>query len=56
MCVLVQSGCLMYSNTHILIIPWENWVEILKLGHSSCPYPKRHVFHLNQFDSFYYIW
>ena len=51
MCVPVQNGSLMCSNKHILIIPWENWVEILKLGCSSCPCSKRHVFHLVTFEA-----
>jgi hypothetical protein len=44
--VHVQNGSLIYNNTHMLIIPWENWIEILRLGCTSCPCSKRHVFHL----------
>lgn len=49
-CVHVQNGSLMYSNIHIVITPWENWIEILKLGCSSVRVLKRHVFHLVTFE------
>jgi len=45
-CVHIQNGGLMCSNINILITLREKWIEILKLGHLSCPCCKRHFFHL----------
>lgn len=58
-CVHVQNGGLMCSNTRILITLWENWIEILKLGCPSCPRSKRHVFLLVTFEpilQFLLVW
>jgi hypothetical protein len=48
--VIVQNGSLMYSNIHVLITLWANWIEVLNLARSSVHVIKRHVFHFVAFE------